>query len=116
MLGKLPAKFWVFLLNRVYTLSARVKAFVVYPSAMAREDCSERGLPSPEARRQILQHAGIVLDHARDLVYRLDLHETSFPRSGRENDLVLERTKKDDVFGGDADEATPPSNGQALAA
>jgi hypothetical protein len=83
---------------------------------MAREDCSERGLPSPEVRRQILQQAGIVLDHARDLVSRLDLHETSFPRSGRENDLVLERTKKGDIFGDQPDEATSLPSGQALAA
>lgn len=82
---------------------------------MAREDPSERGLPSPEVRRQILEHAGVVLDEARDLVNRLDLHETSFPRSVRENQLVLERTRKSEAFAGPP-EVPPFSGGQALAA
>jgi hypothetical protein len=80
---------------------------------MAREECSERGLPSPEVRRQILKHAGTILNEARDLVNRLDLHETSFPRSVRENQLVLERMKAP-VFGGSAEGSSLA--GQALAA
>ena len=59
---------------------------------MAREDCSERELPSAEVRRQILQNAGMVLDQARDLLARLDHHEVAFPRSIREHQEVLERT------------------------
>ena len=48
---------------------------------MAREAISERGLPSPEARRQILVHAGMILDEARELMARLDRHETTYPRT-----------------------------------
>lgn len=50
---------------------------------MAREAISEseRGLPSPEVRRQILQHAGTILDEARELMERLDRHETVYPRT-----------------------------------
>jgi hypothetical protein len=62
-------------------------------STMAREDVSERGLPSVEERRQILQRAGIILDEARDLVARLDLHECSYPRSMREHQDVLDRVR-----------------------
>ena len=43
---------------------------------MAREAFSEHGLPSREVREQILQRAGVILDEARDLVARLDYHET----------------------------------------
>ena len=46
---------------------------------MAREESSERGLPSAEVRRQILDRAGIILNEARDLLARLDRHEASFP-------------------------------------
>ena len=83
---------------------------------MAREDCSERGLPSPEVRRQILQHAGIILDEARDLVSRLDLHETSYPRSVRENQFVLDRGRRSQVFASAPPEVPPITGGQALAA
>ena len=58
---------------------------------MAREDFSERELPSAEVRRQILQRAGTVLDHARDLVARLDRYDAAFPPSERESVQVLER-------------------------
>ena len=58
---------------------------------MAREDVSKCGLPSPEERRQILQRAGVILDRARDLMALLDLHESSYPRSGLEQQQVLER-------------------------
>jgi hypothetical protein len=60
---------------------------------MAREDGSERGLPSAEERRRILQNAGMILDEARDLMARLDVHECSYPRSGREHQQVLERVR-----------------------
>jgi hypothetical protein len=60
---------------------------------MARE-VSERGLPSAEERRQILQRAGMILEEARDLMDRLDRHETSYPRSVREHQQVLERVRK----------------------
>jgi hypothetical protein len=60
---------------------------------MAREDVSERGLPSVEERRQILQRAGIILNEARDLMARLDVHECSYPRSMREHQEVLERVR-----------------------
>lgn len=48
---------------------------------MAREVSSERGLPNAEARQQILAHAGMILDEARELVARLDRHETTYPRT-----------------------------------
>jgi hypothetical protein len=83
---------------------------------MAREDCSERGLPSPEVRRQILTHAGTVLNEARDLITRLDFYETCFPRSLRENELVLERTRKDQVFADPPSEGPPVTNDQSLVA
>lgn len=58
---------------------------------MAREDNSERGLPSIEERRQILRQAGMILDEARDLMARLDQHESFHPRSMHEHEQVLER-------------------------
>ena len=83
---------------------------------MAREDYSEGGLPSPEVRRQILQHAGNVLNQARDLVSRLDLHESSFPRSVREHEWVLERGRNCQAFADGPHEAPRVTSGQALAA
>src|SRR5262245_36514570 len=103
----LPARFWAFSLNRVYTLSAQRAGLVLYAWTMAREDCSERGLPSPEVRRQILKHAGTVLNEARDLVSRLDLHETSYPRSVRENQSVLDRGRRSRVFASAPSEVPP---------
>jgi len=61
---------------------------------METKSISERELPSPEERRQILQHAGIILNNARDLMARLDLHESRYPRSVREHQQVLERDKQ----------------------
>lgn len=46
---------------------------------MAREDTSEGRLPSNEARRRILQHAGVVLNQARALVAQLDRQESVYP-------------------------------------
>ncbi len=50
---------------------------------MAREISSERGLPSAEVRRQILQRAGVILDEARNLIAQLDRAEENFPRTVR---------------------------------
>jgi len=83
---------------------------------MAREDYSGRELPSPEVRRQILQHAGNVLNQARDLVSRLDLHESSFPRSVREHEWVLERGRNCETVADAPHEALPVTSGQSLAA
>lgn len=58
---------------------------------MAREDFSDRGLPSAEARRKILERAGIILNEARDLLALLDRYEAACQRSLRENQQVLER-------------------------
>jgi hypothetical protein len=60
---------------------------------MAREDFSERGLPSAEVRRQILQRAGTILDEARDLMALLDRYEPSFSRN------VIENRQFQDKFG-----------------
>ena len=62
---------------------------------MAREDCSERGLPSAEVRRQILKRAGTILDEARDLMARLDKCETSSPGTLYQNQQTLERMAND---------------------
>ncbi|HLH52471.1 MAG TPA: hypothetical protein VKY92_02555 [Verrucomicrobiae bacterium] len=43
---------------------------------MAREESHECGLPSLEERRRILFEAGMILEEARDLVARLDRHES----------------------------------------
>ncbi len=59
---------------------------------MAREDTSERGLPSPEVRRQILQHAGMILHEARELMAQLDRHETAYPRTECDHRRMLWRT------------------------
>ena len=75
----------------MYTLSADCPRSVIYANPMAREDCSERGLPSAEVRRQILQHAGTILDEARDLVAWLDKQECSTPWTGGEHHLRMER-------------------------
>lgn len=48
---------------------------------MAREVNSEKGLPSAEDRREILQRAGIILDEARNLIAQLDLADERFPRT-----------------------------------
>ena len=56
---------------------------------MAREDFSERDLPSVEVRREILQRAGTILDQARDLVAELDRYEPSFSRSVIEDHRFL---------------------------
>ena len=47
---------------------------------MAREAIPERELPSPEARRRIVQRAGLVLKRAQALVAQLDRHESAYPR------------------------------------
>ena len=65
---------------------------------MAREDFSERGLPSAEVRRQILQRAGTILDEARDLVARLDQYEAAFSRSADEHVQGLERMSQPDYM------------------
>jgi len=62
---------------------------------MAREDCSERGLPSAEARRQILKRAGTILDEARDLMARLDKYETFSSSTLYENQQTLEQMAND---------------------
>jgi hypothetical protein len=62
---------------------------------MAREDIRERGLPSPEARRQILQRAGIVLNEARDLIARLDRHESAFARTSCEHRAIAQSRQRE---------------------
>jgi len=47
---------------------------------MAREASPEGELPNPEARRRILQRAGLVLKRAQALVAQLDRHESIYPR------------------------------------
>ena len=59
---------------------------------MAREDLAERGLPSPEVRRQILQQAGTILEKARDLIVLLDGQGTFDPAGVPETQYPLERT------------------------
>ena len=61
---------------------------------MAREANSERGLPSPEVRRQILQHAGIILHEARQLMEQLDRHESIYPRTACEHRPLLWATQE----------------------
>ena len=56
---------------------------------MAREVTLERGLPSAEVRRQILQRAGVILDEARELMERLDRHETAYPRTACDHRRLL---------------------------
>jgi len=48
---------------------------------MALEAISQRGLPNPEARRQILQQAGMILERARALMARLDRHDSAHPKT-----------------------------------
>jgi hypothetical protein len=62
---------------------------------MAREYGLERGLPSVEVRREILEHAGTVLDAARDLVAQLDRYENSLPKGTREDQQALTESERD---------------------
>jgi len=56
------------------------------------------------------------LNEARDLVTRLDFQETCFPRSLRENQLVLERTRKEQVFADPPSEVPPVTDDRSLVA
>jgi hypothetical protein len=73
---------------------------------MLREDYRERGLPSPEVRRQILQRAGMVLNDARDLMARLERHETTLARTSCEHRTIEQLRQRERRIPADA----PASN------